>query len=171
MAAIPTIETSRLILSGPTSTDHADCYAMWSDPEVVRHVGGVSFTTEDVWARILRYVGHWQLLGFGAWIVRDKAGAFVGEVGFFDYRRVVTPVLDVPEVGWALARTQQGKGYATEAVRAVLAWGDQHFGGRAMSAIIDPGNTPSLRVADKCGFREVGRTTYKDAPVILLRRG
>ena len=83
MAAIPTIETSRLTLSGPMSTDFPDCYAMWSDPDTVRHVGGVPLTSEDVWGRILRYVGHWTLLGFGAWIARDKAGAFVGEIGFF----------------------------------------------------------------------------------------
>jgi RimJ/RimL family protein N-acetyltransferase len=170
MADIPTLETARLILRGPSSTDFDDLCAMFGDPEVVKHVGGVTLTSEDVWVRILRYLGHWQLFGYGTWIVRDKAGAFVGEVGMFDYRRVITPALEIPEVGWGLARAQQGKGYATEALRAVLAWGDQHFGARPMSAIIDVGNAPSLRLAERCGFREVGRATYKDAPVIVLRR-
>ena len=41
MAVIPTIETERLILSGPTSTDFPDIAAMWADPIVVRHIGGV----------------------------------------------------------------------------------------------------------------------------------
>lgn len=170
MAEIPTIETERLILSGPTSTDLPDLCTMFGDPEVVKHVGGAPLTSEDVWARILRYLGHWQLFGFGTWIVRDKAGTFIGEVGMFDYRRVISPALDVPEVGWGLARARQGNGYATEAVRAMLAWGDQLFGSRPMSCIIDPGNTPSLRLADRCGFREVMRATYKDAPIIVLRR-
>lgn len=170
MAAIPTIETSRLSLSGPTSTDLADLCTMFGDPEVTRHVGGTPLTSEEVWARILRYIGHWQLFGFGTWIVRTKDGAFVGEVGMFDYRRVVTATLEVPEVGWGLAHAQQGKRYATEAVRAMLAWGDQHLGARPMSAMINPNNTRSLRLAERCGFREVSRATHKDEPVIVLRR-
>jgi RimJ/RimL family protein N-acetyltransferase len=171
MAEIPTLETARLILRGPSLTDFDDLCAMFGDPEVVKHVGGVPLTSEDVWQRILRYVGHWQLFGFGTWIVRDKAGAFVGEVGLLDYRRVISSALEIPEVGWGLARAQQGKGYATEAVRAVLAWGDQRFGGGPMSAIIDVDNAPSLRLAERCGFRDVGRATYKNAPVVVLRRG
>ncbi len=170
MAAIPTLETERLILRGPTSTDHADLCTMFCDPEVTRHVGGAPLTSEEVWARVLRYIGHWQLFGFGTWIVRDRAGAFVGEVGMFDYRRVISTALDVPEVGWGLAHAQQGKGYATEAVQAMLSWGDEHFDRQPMSCIIDPGNARSLRLAERCGFREITRATYKDAPIIVLRR-
>lgn len=170
MAEIPTLETERLILSGPSPTDHADLCTMFCDPEVSKHIGGVPLTSEEVWARILRYVGHWQLFGFGTWVVRDKAGAFVGEVGMFDYRREISTALHIPEVGWGLAHAQQGKGYATEAVQAMLAWGDRHFDRKPMSCIIDLGNVRSLRLAERCGFREVSRTNLKDAPVIVLRR-
>jgi RimJ/RimL family protein N-acetyltransferase len=171
MAAIPTIETSRLTLTGPTSTDFPDIFAMWADPDVVRFIGGVAFSEEDTWGRLLKYAGHWQLLGFGMWVVRDKAGAFVGEVGFFDLHRTITPALDIPEMGWVLAKSAHGKGYATEAVTAILGWGEAHFGGRPFSCIIDEGNTASLRVAEKCGFRERTRTIYKGTPVVMLRRG
>jgi RimJ/RimL family protein N-acetyltransferase len=116
----------------------------------------------------MRYVGHWELVGFGPWIVREKGGAFVGEVGLFDFRRDITPRLDVPEVGWALARAAHGNGYATEAVRAVLAWSQQHFGHARASCIIDPDNLASLRAAAKLGFREQARTTYKSSPTIVL---
>jgi RimJ/RimL family protein N-acetyltransferase len=49
---------------------------------------------------LLRYVGHWSLLGFGYWILEERAtGEFVGEVGFSDYKRDVEPALGaVPEV-------------------------------------------------------------------------
>jgi RimJ/RimL family protein N-acetyltransferase len=170
MVAMPTLETERLILRGPTSNDFAESAAMWSDPEVVRHIGGVPFSEEETWGRLLRYIGHWELLGYGTWIVRDKAGVFLGEVGFFDLHRAVTPKLEVPEVGWVLARTAHGKGYATEAVKTILAWGDKHFGARPFSCIIDVGHTASLRVADKCGFREHTRTHYKGKAIVVLRR-
>ncbi len=170
MAEIPTLETERLILSAPTSTSFPDSVAMWSDPEVVRHIGGMPFTEEDTWGRLLRYLGHWDLLEFGTWVVHDRAGVFVGEVGFFDLHRTLEPALSVPEVGWVLARAAHGKGYATEAVQAALAWGDRHFGKRPFSCMIDTGNRASLRVADKCGFREHVRTVYKGTQVIVLRR-
>jgi RimJ/RimL family protein N-acetyltransferase len=170
MAAIPTLETDRLILRGPTLADFPEMAAMWSDPVVVRGVGGVPFTEEEVWARLLKYVGHWELLDYGMWIVSEKNGDFVGEVGFFDLHRAITPVLDIPELGWVLASKAHGKGFATEAVQRILAWGEQRFAGHTYSCIIDTDNTPSLRVAEKCGFREHVRTVYKGTAVIVFRR-
>lgn len=143
---------------------------MWGDPDVVKHVGGVPFSTEDTWSRLLRYVGHWQLMGFGTWIVRDKQGGFVGEVGLFDFHRDITPTLDVPELGWVLATRAHGKGYATEAVQRIVAWCEQQLGPRPLSCIIDVDNLRSHRVAAKCGFRERARTTYKGTPVVVYRR-
>jgi len=77
---------------------------MWGDPEVTRYIGGRPFTAEEVWSRLLRYIGHWQWIGFGTWVAEERAtGAFVGEIGFCDYRREIDPPLDLPEAGWALA--------------------------------------------------------------------
>jgi RimJ/RimL family protein N-acetyltransferase len=81
----------------------------------------------------------------------------------------------VPELGWVLTTRVHGKGYATEVVRAALGWGDAHFAtvhsglGRAV-CIIHPDNVRSIRVAEKCGFHEAQRTTYKDEPTILFAR-
>jgi RimJ/RimL family protein N-acetyltransferase len=88
MIAIPVVETERLVLRGHRRDDLADCVGMWGDPEVTRHIGGRPSTDEEVWARLLRYLGHWQVMGFGYWIVHERAsGRFVGEVGFADSDR------------------------------------------------------------------------------------
>ncbi len=168
----PVIETARLRLRGHRLDDFAACAAMWGDPIVVRHIGGRPFTEEEVWARLHRYVGHWVLLGFGYWVVAEKtSGKFVGEVGFADFRRPIDPPFGgAPEIGWSLAPWAHGKGYATEAVRGALAWGDAHFGAVETVCMIDPDNLASIHVAEKCGYRESGRATYKEAPVILFRR-
>ena len=151
----------------PTRDDFEDSVAMWGDPIVVRHIGYKPFTREATWARLLRYVGHWQLLGYGMWTVRERAtGAFVGEVGLLEAMREISPPLDAPELGWVLAKHAHGKGYATEAVHAALAWG-RRLGDR-FTAIIDPDNAPSLRVAEKCGFREVRRPTYNDESIVVM---
>jgi RimJ/RimL family protein N-acetyltransferase len=171
--SIPLIETPRLTLRGHRREDFAACAAMWGDPVVTRHIGGKPFTPEEVWARLLRYAGHWAWLGFGYWAVEEKAtGAFVGELGFADWKRAIEPSIEgVPELGWALAPHGHGRGLATEAALAVVAWGERRFGASARTVcIIDPDNRPSLRVAEKCGYRELQRLSYHGAPTILFER-
>ncbi len=166
------LTTDRLIMRPHTRDDFLDSYAMWSDPEVIRYIGGKPFTREEVWARLLRYAGHWAMLGYGYWVVREKdGGRFLGEVGFADYHREIEPsLMDTPEVGWALDPAVHNRGYATEAVRAALAWADAHWPDGETACIIAPENRPSLNVARKCGYREQLRTTYKGQPTIVLRR-
>src|ERR1035438_3628171 len=85
---VPIIETERLILRGHRIDDFNDCAAIWSMSEVVRYIGGKPLTSEDVWARLLRYVGHWQWMGFGFWAIEEKAtGAFAGDTGFAEFKR------------------------------------------------------------------------------------
>ena len=145
---------------------------MWSDPRVVEHVGGKPLTEEEAWTKFLRYLGHWAALGFGYWVVEEKAtSTFVGEIGFADYKRDLQPPLHgIPEGGWVLASHAHGKGYATEAVRAITAWGDAHFGRVRTACIIHPENAASIRVALKCGYREAETASYKDHPVKIFFR-
>jgi RimJ/RimL family protein N-acetyltransferase len=172
MHAIPTLMTDRLILTGHTLEDFADSAAMWADPAVTRHVGGRPSTAEEVWSRLMRYAGHWAYMGYGYWLVRERQGRrFVGEVGFADWRREIDPPFyGAPEAGWVLASWAHGQGYAGEAVAAIAAWGDTHFSDPRTVCMIDPQNAPSLKLAAKAGFQEYARTTYHDAPTVLLER-
>jgi RimJ/RimL family protein N-acetyltransferase len=169
---VPVLETERLVLRGHHVGDFADCLALWMDPEVTRFISGKPSTQEEVWSRLVRYVGHWALMGFGYWVVTEKEnGRFMGEVGFADFKRAIEPSLDgVPEIGWVIAPRGHGKGYATEAARAAVAWSDKHFGHARTACIIAPENASSIRVAEKCGYREFQRTIYKDQPTIMFVR-
>jgi RimJ/RimL family protein N-acetyltransferase len=171
-STVPIIQTERLILRGHTLADFDECLAMWSDPEVTRHIGGRPSTAEEVWTRLLRYVGMWALLGYGYWVVREReSGRFVGEVGLADFHREITPALEgAPEAGWVLAPWAHGRGFATEAVRAALAWGDANLDAPRTVCLIAPENAASIHVAEKCGFREFARTIFKDQPTILFER-
>ena len=168
---VPTLETERLSLRGHRRDDFDECARMWADPVVTRHIGGRAFTAEEVWTKVLRYVGHWSLLGFGYWAVHEKAtGRFVGEVGFADFKRDMQPSIEgTPEMGWVLMPWSHGKGFATEAAREALAWLDAQ-GSRSCVCLIGPDNAPSIQVAKKCGFAERVRTTYKGHPTILFDR-
>src|SRR5689334_20575174 len=122
--AIPVLRTERLTLRGHTRGDLQACVALWSDPDVTRYIGGRAFTHEEVWTRMLRYVGHWALMGFGYWLMSETAsGAFVGEIGFANFERDLTPGFgETPEAGWIIAPSARKRGYALEALHAAHAW-------------------------------------------------
>lgn len=169
---IPVLETERLLLRAPSADDLAASTAMWSNPEVVRFIGGHAFTREEVWSRILRGLGLWTMLGYGYWAVYDKqSGRFVGDVGFADFHRDFTPSIEgVPEMGWVLDPWCHGRGYASEAVNAAIGWAEANLDATEQACIISPGNTPSINVARKAGFVEQARTSYKGDETIVFKR-
>lgn len=176
MAHVPVLETARLKLRGYQETDFETAAKIWSDEAVFRFLGR-PFTSEEIWTRLLRYVGHWELLGYGFWAIEEKAsGRFIGEGGICDFRRDITwpscvSVSDAThEIGWALGAAYHGKGLATEAVQAMTRWADSHFGGARTICIINPANLPSVRVAEKCGYGEIAGVRYKDNDLRVMAR-
>ena len=172
MHDVPSLETDRLILRGHRPDDLVDCAPMWADPNVTRFIGGRPLSREEVWMRLLRNVGHWSLFGYGFWVVRERASdEFVGEVGLAEFKRDLEPSIEgTPEIGWVLAPRAHNHGFATEAVRAALAWFEGEFGRVKTVCLIDPGNAPSLRVAAKCGYVERVRTTLRGQATVVLER-
>ena len=169
---IPVIETERLRLRGYRIEDFGPCAQMWSDPAVIRYITGKPLTSEEAWTKMCRNAGMWLVLGYGFWVLEEKAtGEFIGELGFADFQRSIEPsIKGMPEMGWVLAQEAHGKGYATEATRAALAWGDENFGAARMVCLIQPGNDASFRVAEKLGFREWTSAKYKEHEVVMLTR-
>ena len=122
MHSVPIIETDRLILRPYRRDDFPSYVALFGDAEVIRYVGGVPFTREQSWTRFLRQVGMWHYFGFGFFAIQDRqSGTFLGEAGFHDVHRAITPSLEgTMETGWALSPKAHGRGLATEAVSAAL---------------------------------------------------
>jgi RimJ/RimL family protein N-acetyltransferase len=172
MGGLRKLETGRLSMAPHERRDFDDSAALWADPAVTRHIGGAPSTREEAWSRMLRNAGHWALQDYGYWTVREtRTGRFVGEVGFADLKREISPGFDgAPEIGWVIAPAAQGQGFASEAVAAALRWGDSILGWDLTVCMIAPDNAPSLRVAAKAGFTRTTRTAYKGKPVIVFGR-
>jgi RimJ/RimL family protein N-acetyltransferase len=173
MLNIPTIKTERLILRAHRLDDFDDYVNLLSDEAVVRFISGIPSTREQSWARLIRSAGMWHFMGFGFLAIEEKeTGRLIGEAGFHEVRRDMKPSLeDTLETGWALMPSAHGRGYATEALKALIAWAEDNFPGKAMTCIISPDNAPSLRGAEKLGFREVTRTDYHGEIILLSRTG
>ncbi len=169
---IPTVTTARLRLRPHTVADIDAATAMWADPAVTRFTGGRAFTREESWARLLRYTGNWAWFGYGFWAVETiDEGAYVGQLGLGEFMRETAPPMPaLPEVGWSFVAAAHGRGYASEGVRAALAWADAHVAAARTMCIIDPANTASIRVARRVGFAEVDPVLYKGSRSLRFER-
>lgn len=155
---IPRLETERLVLRGHTMADFAGHAADRADPEVMRFIGkGDTLDEEEAFKGFLSMAGHWALMGYGTWEIEEKAtGLRIGVTGFADKKRPAThPASGAPEMGWSLASSAHGKGYASEAVQTALGWARGFFGaGARVVCVISTDNAASVRVAEKNGFRQ-----------------
>ncbi len=170
---VPTLETARLILNAHTVEDVLRNFAIWSKPQVVKHISGTPSTMQQCWWRVLRYAGHWSLNNYGYWAVREKvSGQYIGDVGFQDNLRAIGPVFDVyPEAGWVFDPHFHGLGYATEAMTAALGWSESVMKSRSTACLIAPQNQASLKLSKKLGYRVIGEAPVQDVPTLILLRG
>jgi RimJ/RimL family protein N-acetyltransferase len=167
----PILETPRLRLRLHRLADMDARSALTANPTTMQFVGGAQDRTEN-FNRILRYAGHWALLHHGLFLIEERARQeVVGEAGLGRFHRGLGPDFDNdPEAGWLLAARAAGQGYATEAMRAAIAWHERTFGPTRMVCIIDPNNLASLRVARKLRFAPFRDAEFKGHDVILHER-
>lgn len=167
----PELQTERLILRGHRRGDFEALAAMWAEPMVVAHITGVPSTAEASWSRLLRYAGHWALMGFGYWAVEDRAsGRFVGEVGLADYHRGIDGYDGWPEAGWVLTPAFHGRGYAAEAMGAVLHWAEGALDAQKVFCILSPEHLASIRLAKRLGFSVAASATYHGEETTVMQR-
>ena len=144
--------TERLHLRPFRPGDFEAHAAICADPEVMQFIRAGAISRADAWWQLARYMGHWQLRGYGLWAVVERATErLVGHLGFLD-----------PEgghgfeMGWALARDAWGKGYAFEGTRAALDVAFTKLNRDHVSCVIRPDNARSIRLAERLGGRLEG---------------
>jgi RimJ/RimL family protein N-acetyltransferase len=168
------IDTEHLVLR-PLNLHDLQAYApLWQ--EKLGHDGLPSrlpvLSEEEVWGRILRWIGHWSVYGWGPFVAVDRAsGEICGEIGFGHFRRGHGPTFDsVPEGMWKISIEHRGKGYASEAMEAATGWFDKTVKAERTVCMIDPTNAISRKLAGRLGFREYANAGYKGNPLILFER-
>lgn len=167
----PVIETERLRLRPHRLSDKDMHIAMWADDRVTRFIGGEPRAPDVSWGKFLGSAGLWPVMGFGYWVFADKAtDALIGQGGLSYFCRGIPELEDVPEAGWAFDADHWRAGYATEAMRATLAWADANLDASEVRCIIDPGNAASERVSAKLGFRRIGDSDALDHVVAIYAR-
>jgi RimJ/RimL family protein N-acetyltransferase len=153
------LETARLRLRPFTVADHVAIHAVYADPDVMRYVGHGAHRTPSETARALRgYADALAARGYGfVAVVERSSGAVVGDAGLHPLAGRGPDI----ELGYTFARAAWGRGYGTEAARALR---DHAFATLAVPRVmaqVEPANNASRRVLEKLGMTIVGeRVTY-----------
>ncbi|WP_375281516.1 GNAT family N-acetyltransferase [Pseudooctadecabacter sp.] len=160
-ATIPTLETERLVLRAPDLGD-ADRYIAYKMSERSKFTGG-PIDREKAAGQFMAIAGQWVLRGYGLFMtaLKDAPGDVIGGFGIFHpyYQKE-------PEFGWTLYDAKyEGKGYVTEAMRAIIPWSWDVMGVTTAQSHIDEGNAPSAAVARALGAKpDPDETKIANAP-------
>lgn len=144
------LETEHLLFRPLTLDDLDDLTVLYTDPEVMRFLGGPR--NRDEIERVLnRYIKEYQIYGhsFFATILKSDQ-RFIGQCGLLNQE-----VDDQPEIelGYVLARQYWQHGLALEGIQALRDYGFQQLGFPRLISLIPPDNEASIHLAEKIGMR------------------
>ena len=146
------IETPRLILRRWEETDSEPFAKLNSDPAVMEFLLK-PLSREESDAMIGRIEAHFTEHGFGLWAVETKGtGELIGFTGLSrpNFETQFTPCV---EVGWRLAKSHWGHGFATEAAQAALNFGFHKADLKEIVSFTVPTNKQSIAVMKRLGMR------------------
>ena len=149
----PILQTERLTLRPTAMEDFPRWAEMMADPEAARFLGGAQ-PAATAWRGFMTMAGAWSLTGVSMFsVIERKSGLWLGRIGPWRPH-------DWPgnEVGWGLHPDAQGKGYGVEAATAALDYAFDVLDWPEVIHCIDPDNTPSQRLAERVGSRNLGAT-------------
>lgn len=154
------IRTERLVLRRSRQEDAPAIAAYRADPEVNRYQGW-DRTDEQSIRRQIEEMAK-RVPGEPGWIqftVEERdSGRLVGDVGLSPAEDVAGAV----KIGYTLAPEYQGRGYATEAVRALIVYAFGSLGATLIQAYALAKNTPSIRLMKRVGMHLAGRFEHKE---------
>lgn len=162
------LTTARLRLRPWRESDFEPFAAMNADPAVMEHFPALQ-TREESDASARRAQARIEASGWGFWAVEVAGGEpFIGFTGLSvpAFEAHFTPCT---EIGWRLAKSAWGHGYATEAARAALAFGFGELGLAEIVSFTATTNRRSMAVMERLGMRRDGEFDHpriaQDSPV------
>lgn len=152
-SCIPVLETKRLALRAPRLEDAKTVAALANDRRIAENVARIPFPykVSDAEAFI---AGANTAGGEAVFMITLRDGTIIGACG-------IRPADETPELGYWLGVPYWSKGYATEALHAVIDYAFTDLGHTALQAGARVTNPASRRVLEKCGFQWTGVGLYR----------
>lgn len=162
---IPTLTTERLVLRAPTMADFPAFAEFRADPVRSKGVGG-PHGTGNAFEKFAEIIGHWQLMGFGRFLVADRqTGEALGVVGPYH-----PPDWPESEIAWSVFAAAEGRGIAYEAALASRTYAYQALGWRTAISMIMPDNARSIALAERMGCTRDADFVHEDMGTMQVWR-
>ncbi|WP_353162237.1 GNAT family N-acetyltransferase [Myroides odoratus] len=148
------IETERLLIRPLLSTDVEGMFDLDSNPEVHQYLGNHPVQSKEEIVEVLAFIQQQYVdNGIGRWAIIDRATQdFIGWTGFKYVTEETNGHLHYYDLGYRLRQKYWGKGLATEAARACLAYGFNQLDFQEVFAMADCANDGSNAILTKLGF-------------------
>ena len=156
------LETERLILRFQRAGDIGFLVDLWSDARAMEYLGGVR-DREYLIGEFTKVAENPRAETYDLWpVTLRENGSPVGYAGF-----VPKEIEGVPriELVYVVHPDYWGRGYATEIARALADYGRNVLGAETLTALIEPENLASKRVAERSGMRRVKSIIRPDGKV------
>ena len=151
MADVRELRTERLLLRAWRSEDRNPYAALNADPVVMEHFPS-TLTREQSDEHVDRILTAFEQHGWGLWAAEVPGEtAFIGFIGL-GIPRFEAHVMPCVEVGWRLARSAWGRGYAPEGATEVLRFAFEEIELEEVVSFTSVGNAKSRRVMEKIGL-------------------
>ncbi|WGH80001.1 GNAT family N-acetyltransferase [Jannaschia ovalis] len=161
-ADIPELETRRLRLTAPEPSDYPDFKATFASYRS-RFMGG-PLNAYEAWMLYAAEIGHWDIRGFGMWMIHDKAeGRTLGMAG--GWQPAGWPAR---ELAWIIWPDVAGRGYALEATHAARRYFYANGWDGAVS-YVDPKNLDSIRLCERLGAKRDPEAPTIDGSDVVYR--
>lgn len=143
------IETKRTYLRPFQYNDLVRLYGLYKDPKLTKYKGSEKYTRDRVKKILEAFIRHQTSFGYSSWAIISKDDSqFLGRAGLSHLEK--TQEVDLT---YAFHERFWNQGFATEVAQAVIEWGFDNTDKDYFTAIIDPKNFASLRVAEKIGLQ------------------
>jgi [ribosomal protein S5]-alanine N-acetyltransferase len=159
------LETGRLVLRPPAADDLQFILDRMNTHAVMRFLGGDLRSPDEVAAGLEADIAAFTGGGYRRWTVWLRGeNVRIGRCGLFHVRTDAAPepLRGQNEIGWTLAENYWGRGYATEAARAVLAFAFAELTIPTVYSQTSDSNTPSTRMMERLGFLRRPELDYVD---------
>ncbi|KKI44198.1 guanosine monophosphate synthetase [Obesumbacterium proteus] len=158
--------TTRLKLEPFNDTHYEGLRVMDSNPNVLRYITkGIVNTPEETWESIRRVQARWDKYGFSWWAIKEKSSNVI--VGAACLQHLANVDGAPLEIGWRLVPKHNGKGFATEAAKAIIDFAASRVRANYLVAVAHPENMPSQRVMQRLDMTFKAIEQHYDVPCVV----
>ena len=146
------LETERLVLRRIDEADAELQFRVLNTPTVMKHLGGVK-ELHEIEAKHAKSMAWFAREGFGFMMMMEKeTGELVGHAGLKRVDNEHAPNQGDYEIGWLVREDRWRRGYAHEAVRAIVDWAFDRIGAPHLVALTSEANAASWKLMEKLGM-------------------